>query len=245
MQLALVPPILDGQSKKECAAKREALTGMTLVVAATNGREIVVGADTRVYEGDATVYRTYEVPKLRLINHGRWIMAFSGLGSQARAVWEYMEAEAPTFNPDIRVGIMECIGRMGEVYQKYPFPPGANVLLAGFANEQPRIYQWDMAEPSPRGGESPPWGAIGIGDGVALHFVRNCEPLYTLDLEQLNSLVYFSISEVAKSGGDPRVGKPIDIGVVRSTGAEIRRRGSLQHLEEKSVRLARLTRENL
>ena len=243
MQSVLVRPVLEGQFKKEYAARPEELAGMTLVVAATNGREIAAGADTRVYEGDESVYRTYDVPKLHVVNQGRWVIAFSGLGSQAKAVWEYLEATAPTFNPDIRIGVMECIERMGDVYQRCRLPHGAKVLLAGFSNEQPRIYQWDMAEPSPQGGESPAWGAIGVGVGVALHFVRNCEPLHALNLEQLSSLVYFSISEVANS--DLRVARPIDVGVIRSTGAEIRSRDSLQHLEEKSVRLARLTRENL
>jgi len=38
-------------------------------------------------------------------------------------------------------------------------------------------------------------------------YVRSCRPIVNFDTEKLSALVYFSISEIAKS--DVRVGKPI------------------------------------
>lgn len=69
---------------------------MTLILAATNGQEIIVGADTLVYEGAGigeNAYRTYNVPKLRTVNDNRWIVAFSHLGQAAANLWDYLEAK--------------------------------------------------------------------------------------------------------------------------------------------------------
>ena len=45
---------------------------MSLILAVTNGNEIVIGADSLAYEGSSEIYRTYEIPKLRLAEMGSW-----------------------------------------------------------------------------------------------------------------------------------------------------------------------------
>jgi len=139
------------------------LTGMTLLLAATNGKDIVVGADSFVYEGNgsAGTYRSYTAPKLRLINNGQWIVAFTRLGSAARNVWEYIEARGCTFNADIKIGVMECVECMGNALTKFGLEIDANVLLVGFSGPEPRIYNWNMAKPTVEGGSFPPWHALG------------------------------------------------------------------------------------
>ncbi len=216
---------------------------MTLIVAVTNGREIVVGADTLVYEGSGEVYRTYETPKLRVVNGGRWIIGFTGLGQVAKIVWDYMEAKGQTFSTDIRVGVLECVKCIGEIYKEYRLDPNATTLLAGFCGSQPHIYSWGIGQPAPRGGDIPPWEAIGCGCDVALHYVRNCRPMEDFDIEKLSALVHFSISEIANS--DVRVGKPIDIGVVKEDGALIEPRESIRQFELISDRLSALIRNEI
>jgi 20S proteasome alpha/beta subunit len=216
---------------------------MTLILAATNRREIVVGADTLVYEGSREIYRTYQTPKLRRVAE-HWVVGFTGLGNVAKIVWDFVEASGNTFNPDIRIGVMECIRVMGEAYNEYRLNQDAKALLAGFSGNKPMIYTWEVARPSPSGGNLPPWGAIGCGSDLALYFARNCEPLDRLTAQQLTALVYFSISEVAKS--DLRVAKPIDIAVVRPEGIEIKEREFLSRtLEGPSERLAGLVAQNI
>jgi len=220
------------------------LRNMTLVLAVTNIKEIVVGADSLVFSGSEEVYHTHEATKLRLFNEGRWIIGFAGLGDVAANVLDYIEAKGRTFDPDIRTGMFDCTKYMGEIYQEFRLDAKARVLLAGYTGQKPRIYRWNLAQPNPEGGEIPPWQAIGAGADLALHFARNCQPLETLNTEQLISLVYFSVAEIAKS--DPRVRKPIDIGVVTPQGARIEVRDSVQQrFEEKSERMARLIRESL
>lgn len=216
---------------------------MSLILAATNGSEIVVGADSLVYEGSGEIYRTYEAPKLRLINGRHWIIAFTGLGNVAKVVWDYFDAKSQTFNPDIRIGVMDCISEMGKVYQQHRLKMDTRAMLAGFSRNAPMIYSWSVNEPSPTGGSLPPWNAIGCGSDVALHLLRISQPLDQLNTEQLVSLVHFSVSEIAKS--DVRVGKPIDIGVITPEEATLKTRESLRVFEEKSERLARVLRENL
>jgi 20S proteasome alpha/beta subunit len=216
---------------------------MTLLLSVTNTKEIVVGADSLVFSGSEEVYHTHETTKLRLFNEAHWIIGFAGLGDVAANVLDYIDAKGQAFNPDIRIGMLECTSYMGEIYKEFRLNTKARVLLAGYTGQKPRIYRWNLAEPNPEGGEIPPWQAIGAGADLALHFARNCQPLETLNTEQLISLVYFSVAEIAES--DPRVRKPIDIGIVRPDGAEILSRNSLSTHEEKSRQLARLIRENL
>jgi 20S proteasome alpha/beta subunit len=216
---------------------------MTLILGATNGRQIIVGADTLVYEGSGEVYRTYQTPKLRVVNGGKWIIGFTGLAGVAHIVWDYLEAKGQTFDPDIRIGALQCIDEMGKIYTQHHLEPNARAMLAGFLGDRPHIYTWNLAKPIPSGGELPPWGAIGCGSDVALHYVRNCHPMENLDVENLSALVYFSISEIANS--DIRVGKPIDIGVVRKDGAAIEPRESILRLEPMSERLSSLIRKEI
>jgi 20S proteasome alpha/beta subunit len=89
----------------------------------------------------------------------------------------------------------------------------------------------------------PAWEAIGCGSDVALHYVRSCRPIVDFDTEKLSALVYFSISEIAKS--DVRVGKPIDIAVVNEGGATIKQRESIQHLEPVSEHLGSVIRNEI
>jgi hypothetical protein len=159
-------------------------------------------------------------------------------------VWDYFDAISQTFNQDIRIGVFECMKQMGEFYRDQRLDlKECRVLLAGFSGDQPKIYSWHIEKIDPDGGDARPWGAIGCGCDVALHFPRNCQPLGELNQEQLSALVYFSISEIAKS--DLRVGKPIDLGVVRPSSAAICKRDSLGMYEEKSERLSRIIRDNL
>ena len=96
---------------------------MSLILAVTNGNEIVIGADSLAYEGSSEIYRAYEIPKLRLVNNGSWVVAFTGMGQAARTVWDYLDAKGQTFNSDIRVGVLECIKCMGEILHRIPFEP--------------------------------------------------------------------------------------------------------------------------
>lgn len=213
---------------------------MTLILAVTNSKEIVVGADSLVYEGSGEVYRTYSTPKLRTINAGRWIIGFSGLANTASMVWDYLEAIKQTFNPDIRIGAFECVKRMGEFYRDNRLNlRDCRALLAGFSESRPKIYSWSVEHPNPDGGDMRPWGAIGCGGDLALHFARNCQPLEDLSTEQLSALAHFSIAEIAKS--DNRVEKPIDLGIVTPETAHIEDRDSVnQRFERKSEILSGL-----
>jgi 20S proteasome alpha/beta subunit len=132
---------------------------------------------------------------------------------------------------------------MGEIYTEHRLDTDATALLAGFWGREPHIYSWRIAQPSPRGGNIPPWEAIGCGSEVALHYVRNCRPIEDFNVEKLSALVYFSISEIANS--DVRVGKPIDIGVVKEDGALIEPRESIRQLELISDRLSALIRNEI
>jgi hypothetical protein len=71
-----------------------------------------------------------------------------------------------------------------------------------------------------------PWGAIGCGSDLALHFARNCQPLEELSRDQLSALAYFSVAEIARS--DNRVEKPIDLGIVTPEAAHIEDRDSVK-----------------
>ena len=130
MQTQVSEQILERGIDREYPTHRELLTDISLILAVTNGREIVVGADSLAYEGDQTLYRTYPVPKLRIVNGCHWIMAFSGLGQAAWNVWESVEATGLILNSDIRIGAMECIDQMGQAYTRYRVPLGAKVLDA-------------------------------------------------------------------------------------------------------------------
>ena len=135
---------------------------------------------------------------------------------------------------------LNALNAWGRFYTEYRLNPDAKALLAGFCGRQPHIYSWGVAQPSPKGGDIPPWEAIGCGSDVALHYVRGCGPLVDFDIEKLSVLVYFSISEIAKS--DVRVGKPIDIAVINQGGATIKHRDSIQHLEPVSEHLGTVIR---
>jgi hypothetical protein len=248
MQSTVLETISAPQVELNYRCSQGELKNMTLVVAATNGKAIVVGADSHVYEGSDDsglgTYRSYERPKLRTVNGNRWIIGFSGLGDVAATVLDHVEATmTDEFSFDIRVGVLDLTRRMGEAYRQFRLPGNADILLAGFSGEQPRIYRWKIQSPNPTGGDAPPWGGIGCGVDVALHFVRSCEPLVELNAEQLAALVYFSISEVASS--DLRVKKPIDIAVNTPKGAQIWSRDSVLPLEELSGRLTKLIRERI
>src|SRR5207245_9308970 len=130
MQTQVSEQILERGIDREYPTHRELLTDISLILAVTNGREIVVGADSLAYEGDQTLYRTYPVPKLRIVNGCHWIMAFSGLGQAAWNVWESVEATGLILNSDIRIGAMECIDQMGQAYTRYRVPLGAKVIDA-------------------------------------------------------------------------------------------------------------------
>jgi hypothetical protein len=220
---------------------------MTLILAATNGKEIVVGADSLVHERaliGENAYRGYTAQKLRVINNGRWIVAFTGLGGAATNLFEYLEATDQTFDPNTRIGIMECTRRIGEVVSEFRLTVTATALLAGFSGPEPMIYSWSVTGPDPDGGSSPKSRGIGSGSGLGVFVLDMCQPFEGLSTEQLISAVYFGISEVMRAG-EPRIRKPIDIGIVRPDGAEILDRASLVSYEEKSAHLVRLFRENL
>lgn len=199
---------------------------MTLVLAVTNSKEIVIGADSLVYEGSGELYRTFTTSKLRTINAGRWIIGFSGLANAASMVWDCFDATGQIFNPDIRIGVFECIKRMGEFYRDNRLNlKDCRALLVGFSESRPQIYSWSIEHINPDGGDMRPWGAIGCGNDLALHFARSCQPLDELSREQLSALAYFSIAEIAKS--DNRVGKPIDLGIVSPQEARLEDRDSV------------------
>jgi 20S proteasome alpha/beta subunit len=198
---------------------------MTLIVAATNGKSIVVGADSFVYEGDGTIYRAMTVgPKIR--KYGQWVIGISGRGSAAN-VLDYLEAEGKSTKPDIHIAVMELVSHMGEVYTERRIEMGSSVLLAGFHNDQPYLATWTVNNPSDIR-SNPHWQAIGCGLNIALHFVARANAV-ELSEEQLQTLVYFSIAEVAAY--DQRVGKPIDLAVITEDSARI--------LDREEVRAAR------
>jgi hypothetical protein len=223
------------------------LQDMTLILAATNGKEIVVGADSHVYEGDGTggnAYRSYSIPKLRIVNDGRWIIAFSNLGGVAASIWDYLEGKGNSFNPDIKIGAMECAELMRKLINDFNLRADANALLAVFSGTEPRMYRWFIPQPDIRGGSVPPYCGLGCGENIGLYILDMCRPFDDFDTKQLISSVYFGISEVVRMG-ERRVGKPIDIGIVRPDAAEIMNRDLLPPYEEKSARLAQLLRENV
>ena len=159
-------------------------------------------------------------------------------------VWDYFDAEKRTVNPDIRIGVFECMKQMGEFYRDNRLTlKDSRALLAGFSGDQHKIYNWSVEHLTPDGGDMRPWSAIGCGADVALHFSRNCQPLEDLNSRQLSILVYFSISEITKS--DLRVGKPIDIAIVTPEGAKACDRDSLLPLEGISEQLGRSIREQI
>jgi len=162
------------------------------------------------------------------------------LANAASIVWDYFEATNQTFNPDIRIGVFECMKRMGEFYRDNRLNlRDCRALLAGFSESRPKIYSWSIEHLNPDGGDMRPWGAIGCGNDFALHFARNCQPLEELSREQLSALAYFSVAEIAKS--DNRVEKPIDLGIVTPEKAHIEDRDSVnQRFERVSENLSGL-----
>lgn len=213
---------------------------MSLIVGVTNGREIVVGADSKVYEGDEGNCRTYTDTKVRLLNQGKWVTAFTGLGATAKAVWNYLEASGETYDADIKIGALQFVEKFKGIYQKFGLDLRVNVLLAGFSGATPFLYRAVMVKPELQGGDNPPWCAIGCGVDVALHFVTRAQPLDEMNTQELMGLTYFSIAEIA--GRDFRVGKPIDIfrvtreGVSRESREFAKRFDSIEEGFERDLR---------
>jgi 20S proteasome alpha/beta subunit len=208
------------------------ITDMSLIVAATNGKIIAVAADTLAFDGDQNLYRAYHERKIRVVD-GRWVAGVTGDTIPAVA-WDYFEANHQSFNPDIRIGMLECTAAMGEVYKKFRLTDKSSNLLAGFSSSGPHIYDWRMSDPAPQNATD--FTAIGCGIHVARHFMQRCQPMSKLTDDQLVALVYFSVSEVAAY--EIRVRKPIDVAIVSPSGAEILEAGKLEVYEAVSKRFA-------
>lgn len=225
----------------------EGLHGMTLILGATNGREIAVGADSFVYEGDGiggNAYRSYSTPKLRLVNGGRWVIGFTRLGGVARNIWDYIEARRQVFDPDIRIGVFECSQFVGNMVQDFHLQADATELVAGFSGTEPRIYTWNITQPNIEGGAVPTYAGIGIGVNIGLYILDACRPFDDFDAQQLTTAVYFGIEEVIRMG-EPRVGRPIDVAVISRDGASIQQRESLRPFELRSENLSGLIRKEI
>lgn len=210
---------------------REELTDMSLIVAAHNGKTIVVAADTYMYEGTGKIYRTGNEVKLRTVNEGRWVVAYSGK-TTPKLVWDYIDAARVTFDQDIRIGIFAVRAKFGEIFKEFRMEPDSQMLLVGFSGDVPYIYKWTIGQSSLTGGDTPPWAAIGCGVDVALHFIWNNQPLEELSADELKRITYFSVAEIARS--DNRVGKPIDLAVCEQGKARILRREDFLDLDAKA-----------
>jgi ATP-dependent protease HslVU (ClpYQ) peptidase subunit len=188
---------------------------MTLIVAASNGTSIAVAADSFVYEGDGSIYRGMTVgPKIR--KYGQCIIGISGRGS-ANNVLDYLEAKGGSQHQDIHIEVMELITRMGEVYTERRIDKDSHVLLAGFHNNEPYLATWTINNPSDIR-SNPHWQAIGCGLNIALHFVARAKAS-ELSEDQLSSVTYFSVAEVAAY--DNRVNKPIDLAIITKDSTQV------------------------
>lgn len=190
---------------------------MTLIVALFNEQEIVIAADTMIY--DTSRHKLLE-PFHKIMPVGRHVFAASGT-TTLFDIMTLLNAEGKHPNFDIDIAAGEYYKWTNEVFQarRYSEKQGGDALLAGFGKDGARVYSWHL--PSQNGLVSNP-GRIFLGarENTATFFPIFLHRDSALLGERIQ-LAHFCIALAGRSDprvGDPHNGYPIDISVLTKEG---------------------------
>lgn len=190
---------------------------MTLVLALVGRDNAVLAADGKLTQGSSGGYYASSVQKLKLVNQGNWILgvAVSQVGYDLA---KYIEENGEPFPANIHKGVRQYAVRMCSLYREHGYRTPTALMVAGCGENDAAIYGFNIAPEEQI--ESRFWGttrtinqsAIGADTHGAMYFSHAFHSP-EMSIVQRISIAHLCVSETCKQ--DPRVGPPVEIGLVR------------------------------
>jgi len=197
---------------------------MTVILGLKGTDHVVLASDTLEMRGPSEgMYRQLS-HKLQRIN-GSWAIGVSGSLDGLQIVRDLGEEKLDGLSEVTFLAVEQLANRILDAYRKKGFSDEAWFLLVGIGDSgQPFIQNWrfkgengEVRIEGPR--EQGSVAAIGACNHGALYFAKEFQR-ETMSIEQNALLAFHCVAEVAKH--DVRVGRPVDLIVVRKNGTPIR-----------------------
>jgi 20S proteasome alpha/beta subunit len=213
------------------------LSPMTLVVALFNENEIVLAADTMIY--DYASHKSLK-PIHKIMQVGNHLFASSGTGA-GYDIARHLDALGFSPNADIDVASQEYFHETNVKYRdrKYGAEQTSSVLFAGFGKKGPQVFYWPLPSHTALTANPQGYVSIGVKENASLSFPR----LYHYDsmtTEQRVRLAHFTITKAGESDprvGNPREGYPVDIAVLNRDGVRMYTEADLKPFVASSQRI--------
>ena len=201
---------------------------MSLAVALVGRSEIVVASDTLQILGDEGGYYRTECKKIRRVNQGRWALAVAGT-NVGNDLLDRMEDDKYQFKDSFRLASYDFADHMKQLYIQGGYTGASFLLMCGVECGRPLMAEWSFPW---QNGLAFPVAVATVGAKMhgALHYAHAYHSPQ-MDTQQLILLAYFCVSQAARQ--DIRVGKPIDIAVVREGDVECFSGKSLADVEKR------------
>ena len=207
---------------------------MTFVIALFNSHEIVVAADTLIYD---TTHHKATKPYHKIMSIGPHLFAASGT-SAAFDIRDYMDGLGFTCTGDISVDALNYYRKMNEVYQenRYGKDQTSSVLLAGFHEGQSQVYSWNLPSHVAPASNRTGYAFIGARENTATFFpiFLHRDDMKTGDRIQLAHFCATRVGESDPRVGDPRQGFPVDVAVLQNGGMKLYTEAELKPFVDKN-----------
>jgi len=210
---------------------------MSLAHGLIGKQSVVMAADSYGHSNDPGGMYGYHFSKLMLVNQDRWILGIAGSDS-SRSIPEELQRKQFTFDGQIDDAVLRYSKEIFSIRVERSYRGDCYFLLAAFDNGVPCFYEWHLLDSG--SGQlsrrlSVQIAAIGARYHGALYFSHAYHRPDMGD-EELALLAHFCVSEAANH--DPRIGRPIDVGIVRSDGARLLAPEEIAAVEAASLEVA-------